>query len=847
MLLRLTLLAVFANVVMALAPILVRGNKLFNAETGDRFFMRGMTYEYDVSDENYANKSKAAIARAVKDFNGTLNTLRVYNVNPEKSYKEFMSDMADEGIYVMLSASPSNVAYYGSYQWSTIRKDSNADSEDSCYKSYLLNYGKRIALMFSQYNNTLGLVMANEVMQASLRPAACVKQYIADLKNWMRGKSANMRVLPLAYAAADSSYAGSSGDPPVANAPAADEYAIIKIQGLLCGDTMVDGVMQQSIDMYLINEYRWCNSNNFGNSYSRILALAKGVPIVMGLGEYGCDLVSPRKWEMIPYLFDNSSEGFTNVYSGGFAYSFGEATLPAGSKFPLFTGGDSSITGNVGTTPTASYTNLLDKFTTNPTKGFPVAAWKPESKCDWTPPITTTVDPSNKRAQSGWILPTCDSVKIQPTDTWVTKTREGMVCNNQGGTCDVSVPSPPSGVPTNKAICNRADNVTMGGGTCVTKGDCKNGGSCNNGQCKCSLCYSGPNCGVSIASCSGSNNVSVVLFKPVTMYQSKWDSQLEFAFDPFKEYYKDHPTLAWPEFPYKHRVLNLVLSRVPNSTCLQAAGALLIGRGDVNKAIGTFQVFADWVDIEKRFNDERQAFRLAKKAYIIESTQRVRQELNAFKKRDELAAEVAKNATYLSSIKAIRYSNGDKYEGQVVQRDNVMIPDGKGTLFVRDKTKPPDPFQIHTTPKYIGFWLQGLKHGKGQYFWDDKSSWEGAFIADEMSGKGVFREYVNEDDEDQVVPEEKVRYFYKGRHICWGHELQLNSRLHIYISNNSTYTTKMQYLVKPNRQISMEGSIVQYDSTKDLHYIRLNDASEKWVSLNGLDFELVVLKPIGSY
>ncbi|EQC29604.1 hypothetical protein SDRG_12611 [Saprolegnia diclina VS20] len=497
--------ALAVNLASALAPIIVRGNYMYNSETGDRFFMRGMTYEYDVSDDNYATKSKAAIARAVTDFNGTLNTLRIYNVNPEKSYKDFMADMEAEGIYVMVAASPSNVDYFGSYMYSTITKNLAADTMPmSCYPSYLLNYGKRIALAFSQYNNTLGMIMANEVMQSSLRPAACVKQYIADVKNWMRAKSTNMRVLPLAYAAADSSYSGLQDDTEKpAVSPAADEYAVIKIQGLLCGDKMIEGVMQQSIDIYLINEYRWCNSNNFGNSYQRLLNLAKGVPIVMALGEYGCDLINPRKFDMIPYLFDDSktSNGFTDVYSGGFAYSFGEASLPKGSNFPLFTGGDVSISGKPGTTATPSYANLLSQFKANPTAGFTKAAWKSDDKCGWVPTLATSVDTSNARAASGWIQPTCDKIKVISTDTWTTVTREGMICNNQGGTCDVPVPAAAAGIPTQKLICNRAENVTSGGFSCVTKGDCKFG-ACTNGKCVCRACYSGPTCAIAVAGCT---------------------------------------------------------------------------------------------------------------------------------------------------------------------------------------------------------------------------------------------------------------------------------------------------------------------------------------------------------
>jgi len=150
-----------------------------------------------------------------------------------------------------------------------------------------------------------------------------------------------MRVLPLAYAAADSAYDPSKSTPPGTSGKVieANDYAVIKIQGLLCGDKMVDGVMQQSIDIFLINEYRWCNDATFA-AYQQFMTLAKGVPIVMALGEFGCVKSPPRKWEMVPYLFSDStsSKGFTDIFSGGLAYSFGDASLSPGSGYPLFTG-----------------------------------------------------------------------------------------------------------------------------------------------------------------------------------------------------------------------------------------------------------------------------------------------------------------------------------------------------------------------------------------------------------------------------------------------------------------------------------------------------------------------------
>lgn len=85
------------------------------------------------------------------------NTLRLYNANPDESYADFMNDMADMGIYVLISASPANSDYYGDYRYSTITKtlgptgttttSSNGvkttDLTNTCYPALLLNFGKK--------------------------------------------------------------------------------------------------------------------------------------------------------------------------------------------------------------------------------------------------------------------------------------------------------------------------------------------------------------------------------------------------------------------------------------------------------------------------------------------------------------------------------------------------------------------------------------------------------------------------------------------------------------------------------------------------------------------------------
>lgn len=115
-----------------------------------------MTYEYAVSDTYYNKYSKKVIAENLKGLD--FNTLRVYNINPDESYKDFMTDMAALGVYVLVSASPDNDEYFGKYRYSTITKALGPDGEvttskdgtktvdqtKTCYPALLLEYGKKV-------------------------------------------------------------------------------------------------------------------------------------------------------------------------------------------------------------------------------------------------------------------------------------------------------------------------------------------------------------------------------------------------------------------------------------------------------------------------------------------------------------------------------------------------------------------------------------------------------------------------------------------------------------------------------------------------------------------------------
>ncbi|KAG9400301.1 hypothetical protein AC1031_010519 [Aphanomyces cochlioides] len=495
----------------AMAPIIVRGNRMYNSQTGERFFIRGITYDYDVSDTNYA-VSKPIIEANLKSMLGTFNTLRLYNANPERSYDQFMTHMASLGVYVMISASPANLDYYKPYQFATITKtwspdgstvvvdgvtQTQKDQTKTCYPALLLEYGKKLIVDFAKYDNTLAFVIANEILQHDFTAAACVKAYASDLKSWMRVNAKYMRVIPLAYAGADS--AGEPVDGGTKKTP--EDYTVMKIMGLLCGDKMVNGVSQSSIDIYLINEYRWCNVPGTFAVYEQFVSMAKGVPIVMALGEFGCDTQTPRQWTMVPYLFTSSSasNGFTDIFSGGFAYTFGQASLASDSKYPLFTGGSTQIEGKPGTVVTADFTNLAAQFKAVPSVSQK-ADFTKDTICKWAPPDPTAgSNPIYLKTKTWWPACTDANIKLDPSNKWLTNSRQGAVCNSNGGMCEVTVTT--AAPTTEESICGAPVVVPSGGGTCKTNEDCGTHGQCVAGSdgtsnCACIGCWSGNSCSI---------------------------------------------------------------------------------------------------------------------------------------------------------------------------------------------------------------------------------------------------------------------------------------------------------------------------------------------------------------
>ncbi|ETV82820.1 hypothetical protein H257_04600 [Aphanomyces astaci] len=339
-----------------------------------------------------------------------------------------------------------------------------------------------------------------------------------------------------------------------------------------------------------------------------------------------------------------------------------------------------------------------------------------------------------------------------------------------------------------------------------------------------------------------------------SMYASKIDPALEFPFDPLREYHKDSSsTIPWREYPYKQKTIDRVVHGVPGCTVLQAAGALLVGYGVEAKAISMFNLCLSsdqWGQFERRFHDERAAFAAAKAAYIHESSSKLRSQFKADAVRSALEAEVRAVAAQNATIKVIRYDNGDKYEGQVFDRDRVWIPHGEGTLFVQDTSQQDPLLPPVLFVRYRGMWMQGLMHGRGRYHWDDGSSWDGPFLCNEMQGGGVYRSEPEADpddtDLDWTPTPTTVRYYYGGSHICWGTELATHSRIRIFHDMGAT-TTGRQTNVAVLHAPYIDGCVADYDAATDRHLVVIHERPDQWMCLSGMHFKLLSAAPLGRH
>jgi hypothetical protein len=199
--------------ILAMNPIVMRGNLFYDSVTKERFFIKGVTYDptplceqwdTDVLADDYSHAWLQYEADLQDILLLNVNTIRIYQLDPSKTHTKFMQLCESLGLYVIVPLTGVHKGYL----------DAGLPSPD-CYTSVIDGYGhvgtnllyhaKAIVKEFSQYPNVIMFNAGNELILNSGDVKGncfpCLKAMVRDLHAWQDECAAGMRRIPFMYAA----------------------------------------------------------------------------------------------------------------------------------------------------------------------------------------------------------------------------------------------------------------------------------------------------------------------------------------------------------------------------------------------------------------------------------------------------------------------------------------------------------------------------------------------------------------------------------------------------------------------------------------------------------------------
>lgn len=292
----LTLATLLLPIVHAVQPVNVQGSEFINSVTGKRFQMIGVAYQpggssgFDptsgtdpLSDADVCLRDAALMQRL------GINTLRVYNLNPDVNHDECASIFNAAGIYMILDVNSPlpNQSLNRGAPW------------ESYSEAYLARVFQVIE-NFKAFPNLLGFFSGNEVINEE--SVVEVPQYIRavtrDMKDYI-ARQAN-RQIPVGYSAADVR-------PMLPDTAAYLSCAISEEES-------------SKIDLFGLNSYSWCGDSTFEESgFNTLVDDFEESTIPIFFSEYGCNEVRPRTFSEVPVIYGDQ---MTGVFSGGLVYEY---------------------------------------------------------------------------------------------------------------------------------------------------------------------------------------------------------------------------------------------------------------------------------------------------------------------------------------------------------------------------------------------------------------------------------------------------------------------------------------------------------------------------------------------
>ncbi|KAI1337671.1 beta-glucanosyltransferase gel2 [Xylariaceae sp. FL0016] len=290
-----------ATTAAAVKTLEVQGNQFVNSDTGDAFQIVGMAYQiggsagYDpehgkdpLSDGDVCRRD-AALMQVLG-----VNTIRVYNLDPNLNHDECASIFNSAGMYMIIDVN------------SPLAGESlnSAKPWESYYDTYL-NRTFAIVENFKNYPNLLGFFSGNEVIDA-VKTGATAPPYIRavtrDLKNYIKNNAD--RQIPVGYSAAD-----------------VRDVLEDTWNYLTCAIDGNDDDMSRA-DMFALNSYSWCGESSFTESgYDQLVTMFESSSVPVFYSEFGCNTPSPRVFTEIGTIYGDK---MTGTFSGGVVYEYAQ-------------------------------------------------------------------------------------------------------------------------------------------------------------------------------------------------------------------------------------------------------------------------------------------------------------------------------------------------------------------------------------------------------------------------------------------------------------------------------------------------------------------------------------------
>lgn len=288
-----------ATLAAAVTPLEIQGNFFVNPDTKTKFQIVGVDYQpggsagFTGTSDPLSDADACLRDAAIMQVLG-VNTVRIYNINPDLNHDECVSIFNAAGMYLILDVNtPLTAQHITSYEpWTS-------------YYSEYSNHTFAMVEAFKDFPNVLAFFSGNEIIN-DISTAATVPPYIRavtrDLKNYISKHSS--RQIPVGYSAAD-----------------VRDVLMDTFNYLQCSDPEDSGDMSRS-DLFALNSYSWCGDSSMAASgYNQMITNFSTSSVPVFFSEYGCNTPAPRVFTEVPAIYGSD---FSSVMSGGLVYEYVE-------------------------------------------------------------------------------------------------------------------------------------------------------------------------------------------------------------------------------------------------------------------------------------------------------------------------------------------------------------------------------------------------------------------------------------------------------------------------------------------------------------------------------------------